>query len=60
MLIMMNYLIILLLTHLLLLYNCNKKIIVFEDIDCIGDIILERNNKNKKNKNIKINSNTNR
>ena len=49
-------------------YNCNnekesigwdKKIIIFEDIDCIGYIILERNNKNKKNKNNKTNSNTN-
>jgi SpoVK/Ycf46/Vps4 family AAA+-type ATPase len=48
-------------------YNCNnekesigfdKKIIVFEDIDCIGDIILERTNKNK-NKNKKNNTNTN-
>jgi len=26
----------------------NKKIIVFEDIDCIGDIVLERNFSNKK------------
>jgi len=26
----------------------NKKIIVFEDIDCIGDIILERKNEKKK------------
>ena len=26
----------------------DKKIIVFEDIDCIGDIILDRNNKNIK------------
>ena len=28
-----------------------KKIIVFEDIDCIGDIILDRNSKNSKNSN---------
>ena len=28
----------------------DKKIIVFEDIDCIGDIVLERNNKTPKNK----------
>ena len=28
----------------------DKKIIVFEDIDCIGDIILERSNKEKSNK----------
>jgi hypothetical protein len=33
----------------------DKKIIVFEDIDCIGDIILERNRKNKQNK-MKIHS----
>ena len=25
----------------------NKKIIVFEDIDCIGDVVLERGSKNK-------------
>jgi chaperone BCS1 len=29
----------------------DKKIIVFEDIDCIGDIILERSNKEKNKKN---------
>ena len=36
----------------------DKKIIVFEDIDCIGDIILERNNKktDESNNNIQINS----
>jgi ATP-dependent Zn protease len=35
----------------------NKKILVFEDIDCIGDIILDRNlNQNKSKKN-KLNSN---
>jgi ATP-dependent 26S proteasome regulatory subunit len=31
----------------------DKKILVFEDIDCIGDIILNREEKEKKNKNIK-------
>jgi chaperone BCS1 len=30
----------------------DKKIIVFEDIDCIGDIVLERKQKKSKNKNI--------
>ena len=52
-------------------YNCDnennsiswdKKILVFEDIDCIGDIILnreERKKKEKKNNNKKINKNDN-
>ena len=31
----------------------DKKILVFEDIDCIGDIILNREENEKKNKNIK-------
>lgn len=31
--------------------NWNKKILVFEDIDCIGDIILNRENKEKIKKN---------
>ena len=31
----------------------DKKIIVFEDIDCIGDIVLDRNKKKIKNKNFK-------
>lgn len=50
-------------------YNCNnskgdisfdKKIIVFEDIDCIGDIVLDRNLKNEKSdkNDKKINSNS--
>ena len=33
----------------------DKKIIVFEDIDCIGDIILDRNKQNKQNKKNKQN-----
>jgi SpoVK/Ycf46/Vps4 family AAA+-type ATPase len=37
----------------------NKKIIVFEDIDCIGDIILERKNERNKNKNFGSNSSSN-
>jgi len=36
----------------------DKKIIVFEDIDCIGDIVIDRNTKNKerqsKNKNLQL------
>ena len=36
----------------------DKKIIVFEDIDCIGDIILERKNERNKNKNFGSNSNS--
>ena len=36
-----------------------KKIIVFEDIDCVGDIILDRNNKNNFSKNNNNNSNNN-
>ena len=36
-----------------------KKIIVFEDIDCIGDIILDRKNKGKdKDKDLLVNSNS--
>lgn len=35
----------------------DKKIIIFEDIDCIGDIVLDR--EKKKNKNLNINSNKN-
>jgi ATP-dependent 26S proteasome regulatory subunit len=37
----------------------NKKIIVFEDIDCIGDIILERKNERNKNKNFGSNNSSN-
>ncbi len=36
----------------------DKKIIVFEDIDCIGDIILERKNKQNKNTNFSSNNST--
>jgi len=37
----------------------DKKIIIFEDIDCIGDIVLKRDSKNNKNKkkNSKISNN---
>jgi ATP-dependent 26S proteasome regulatory subunit len=37
----------------------NKKIIVFEDIDCIGDIILERKNMQNKSKNLNGNNSSN-
>jgi SpoVK/Ycf46/Vps4 family AAA+-type ATPase len=36
----------------------NKKIIVFEDIDCVGDIVLDRKNKENKTKSKKTNAKT--
>lgn len=38
----------------------NKKILLFEDIDCIGDIILSREEKNKKSNVIKSNNLSNK
>ena len=37
----------------------SKKIIVFEDIDCIGNIVLNRANKENNNKNYSKNSHPN-